>query len=109
MNSHNSHRITIDLDPQSATTAIGIAQLCMLRFFEEMNLQPKEQRLFDARTQKRMMRVLSKLYKECMDASGIRNIIENRNMMMDLNAMVSHYSNYMGISGDFPESLDRAV
>ena len=106
-----SHKncISINLDPLSATTALGVAQLCMLRFFEEMNLQPKDKRLFDARTQKKMMRVLSTIYNECMDATGIRRIIDSEGLPLAMGAVAADFSNYMGISYDHPDAMEQAV
>ena len=109
MTTSRKHTLSIDVDPLSATTALGVAQLCMLRFFEEMNLQPKDKRLFDARTQKKMMHVLASIYNECMDATGIRRIIDREGVPVNIGAVASDFSNYMGVSYDYPEPMEEAV
>lgn len=90
--------VSLEVNPLTATTALGVAQLCMLRFFEEMNLQPKDQRLFSLKSQKEMMHVISLLYHQCMDTCGIRAMLSTEDTERDLKGVKTAFSSYMGLS-----------
>lgn len=100
--------VTTVVDPLMATSALGLAQLCMLRYFEEMNIQPKEKRAISSHAQKKLLHVISSIYHDCMDAVGIRNLVEHDVLPAGIDATLTSFGDYMGIDSDYAD-IDRAV
>lgn len=98
--------ISLDVDPIAATSALGLAQLCMLRYFEEMNLLPVEKRALDARTQKKLLHIVSSIYHDCIDAVGLRGMAKKESLPSGIGAVASGFSCYMGVGYD---SIEQAV
>lgn len=70
-------RITIEVDPQIASIALGTARMLMhIKFTEQRNM-PEEDRLFDEKAIKEINIAMSEIYNKCMDASGLREMMTN--------------------------------
>lgn len=65
-------RISIEVDPQIATIALGITRLMLhLNFIEQRSL-PEGDRMFDNNQMNEIGAAMNEIYNKCMDASGFR-------------------------------------
>jgi len=70
-------RITIEVDPQIATIALGMTRVMLhLKFMEQEQL-PEEDRMFDISQMNEIGSTLTEIYNKCMDASGLREMMAN--------------------------------
>lgn len=70
-------RITIEVDPQIATVALGMTRLLLhVKCIEQENL-PEEDRFFNRSQLNEVWEALSEIYNKCMDASGLREMMAN--------------------------------
>ncbi len=70
-------RITIEVDPQIATIALGMTRIMLHMKFLEQEMLPEEERTFDISQMNEMGSALSEIYNKCMDASGLREMMAN--------------------------------
>lgn len=70
-------RITVEVDPQIATIALGMARVMLHMKFIEQSMLPEKDRMFNEEQMDEIGSTMTEIYNKCMDASGLREQMAN--------------------------------